>query len=310
MASSTAETGLPKVAAIPAAAPAASSVLRSSAVIVSNCPTSDPRAPPVAMMGPSAPNGPPVPMAIAAESGFRKVTRGGNAAAPEQHLLHGLGNAVAADGFRPVARHDADDHASDDRHDDHPGAQVVVGRRTEPERETPIERKVGDKADQAGERLRHQAGARRDHNRNQADEYDSAIDERRLHRSAGRRQRGGQPGINRNSGGGGGLGEIACSPDFGEWRIVRVRQASLSYHDVNHGAPHGGSLPPASYTASVAAPKAMKGTLPSPLELSIQCCSRGFAAVIWNTLPLSKLMMLDLGPFEEGFRSSSGSPIL
>ena len=32
MASSTAETGLPKVAAMPAAAPAASSVLRSSAV--------------------------------------------------------------------------------------------------------------------------------------------------------------------------------------------------------------------------------------------------------------------------------------
>jgi len=62
---------------MPAAAPAASSVLRSSAVIFSSCPMSDPSAPPVAMIGPSAPNGPPVPMAIAAESGFRKVTRGG-----------------------------------------------------------------------------------------------------------------------------------------------------------------------------------------------------------------------------------------
>ena len=41
-----------------------------------SCPTSEPSAPPVAMIGPSAPNGPPVPMAIAAEIGFRKVMRG------------------------------------------------------------------------------------------------------------------------------------------------------------------------------------------------------------------------------------------
>ncbi len=62
---------------MPAAAPAASSVLRSSAVIASSCPSSEPSAPPVAMIGPSAPNGPPVPIAIAAESGLRNVMRGG-----------------------------------------------------------------------------------------------------------------------------------------------------------------------------------------------------------------------------------------
>ena len=77
IASSTAETGEPKVAAMPAAAPAASSVLRSSDVVFMTCPTSEPSAPPVAMIGPSAPNGPPVPIAIAAESGFRNVSRGG-----------------------------------------------------------------------------------------------------------------------------------------------------------------------------------------------------------------------------------------
>ena len=76
-ASSTAETGRPNVAAIPAAAPAASSVLRSAAVVVITCPMSDPSAPPVAMIGPSAPNGPPVPIAIAALSGLRNVIRGG-----------------------------------------------------------------------------------------------------------------------------------------------------------------------------------------------------------------------------------------
>ncbi len=77
MASRTAETGLPNVAAIPAAAPAASSVLRSEAVVWMNWPRTDPSAPPVAMIGPSAPNGPPVPIEMADEMGFRKVTRAG-----------------------------------------------------------------------------------------------------------------------------------------------------------------------------------------------------------------------------------------
>ena len=74
---STAETGLPKVAAMPAAAPAASSVFRSMAVVLTICPSSDPSAPPVAMIGPSAPNGPPVPMEIAALTGLSSVTRAG-----------------------------------------------------------------------------------------------------------------------------------------------------------------------------------------------------------------------------------------
>ena len=77
IASKTALTGLPNVADMPAAAPAASSVLRSSAETRSTWPTNEPSAPPVAMIGPSAPNGPPVPIAIAAESGLRNVTRAG-----------------------------------------------------------------------------------------------------------------------------------------------------------------------------------------------------------------------------------------
>src|SRR5205807_8508900 len=38
------------------------SVFRSTAVVCRSCPTSEPTAPPVAMIGPSAPKGPPVPM--------------------------------------------------------------------------------------------------------------------------------------------------------------------------------------------------------------------------------------------------------
>ena len=66
--------GVLNVAAIPAPAPQASSTLRSAAVVDTNCPTSDPNAPPVWMIGPSAPKGPPVPIAMAAESGFRIAT--------------------------------------------------------------------------------------------------------------------------------------------------------------------------------------------------------------------------------------------
>src|SRR3546814_766530 len=69
--------GLPKIAAIPAVAPAASNTFRSLSVTLEAWPMNDPKAPPVEIIGPSAPNGPPVPMEIAAERGFRMVTRGG-----------------------------------------------------------------------------------------------------------------------------------------------------------------------------------------------------------------------------------------
>ena len=127
MASNTAETGLPNVAAMPAAAPAASSVLRSAGVVYVNCPNSEPRRAPVAMIGPSAPNGPPVPIEMAAETGFRKVNRAGNAAVVDEHLLHRLGDAVAADRLGTVAGHEADDQAADDRDENHPDAQARSG---------------------------------------------------------------------------------------------------------------------------------------------------------------------------------------
>ena len=76
-ASKTAAKGLPNIAAIPAQAPAASTIFRSPEEICIHCPVKEPNAPPVAMIGPSAPNGPPVPMEIAADKGFRNVITGG-----------------------------------------------------------------------------------------------------------------------------------------------------------------------------------------------------------------------------------------
>lgn len=69
-------SGAPKVAAIPAAAPAASRILRSAGETSSTWPRREPKAPPVTMIGPSAPKGPPVPIAMAADSGFATAVLG------------------------------------------------------------------------------------------------------------------------------------------------------------------------------------------------------------------------------------------
>ena len=61
---------------MPAAAPATSRQRRSAAVRCSSCPITLPTAPPVTMIGPSAPNGPPVPMLTALEIGLSTASRG------------------------------------------------------------------------------------------------------------------------------------------------------------------------------------------------------------------------------------------
>ena len=77
IANNTAAKGLPKIAAIPAQAPALNIIFLSGDVMCITCPVTEPNAPPVAIIGPSAPNGPPVPMEMAAEMGFNNVIRGG-----------------------------------------------------------------------------------------------------------------------------------------------------------------------------------------------------------------------------------------
>src|SRR5437016_6382671 len=74
-ASSAAASGVPNTAAIPPAAPATSNVFRSAGDRWNAWPNSEPNAPPVMMIGPSAPNGPPVPMEMAEDSGLSTATR-------------------------------------------------------------------------------------------------------------------------------------------------------------------------------------------------------------------------------------------
>ena len=73
-ASMTAAIGVPKTAVIPATAPATNKVLRSPPVMRRYCPNSEPKAPPVMMIGPSAPKGPPLPIAMPEDRGLRSAT--------------------------------------------------------------------------------------------------------------------------------------------------------------------------------------------------------------------------------------------
>src|SRR5919197_946877 len=127
-ASSTAATGEAKVADIPPAAPATSNVRRSALVRRKNCAIIEPKAPPVMMIGPSAPNGPPEPMEIAEESGF--------------------GNAMAADAFRAETRHQADDQRPSHRHQHDKRPKMVARRGDQRGLPTAEEEKVGKQSDQ------------------------------------------------------------------------------------------------------------------------------------------------------------------
>ena len=124
-----AATGVAKVADMPAAAPATSRVVRSASVTCIHCPISDPTAPPVMMIGPSAPNGPPEPIAIAAETGFRSAIFGVNLRAMQQDCLDGLGNPVSADLVGPETRHQPHQDTADYRDHHHPVAQRAACRR-------------------------------------------------------------------------------------------------------------------------------------------------------------------------------------
>ena len=96
---------------MPAAAPAASNVFRSAVVLCNACPNTEPIAPPVAMIGPSAPNGPPVPIAIAADTGFKNVIRAGMRLWFVSICSIASGIPWPRIAFEPYSRHEPDDRA-------------------------------------------------------------------------------------------------------------------------------------------------------------------------------------------------------
>ena len=112
-ANSTAAVGVPNVAVMPPAAPATSSVLRSADVNRNTWAMIEPKAPPVMMIGPSAPNGPPEPIEIADASGLSTATLGDMRLRPMRIASRASGNAVAANAVGTIARQKADNQPAD-----------------------------------------------------------------------------------------------------------------------------------------------------------------------------------------------------
>ena len=143
---------------MPAAAPAASSVLRSSAVTVQHLPEQR------AERAAGGDDGPLRAERPAGADGDRRRERleeghpRRDAALVGEHLLHRLGDAVAADGLRAVARHQSHDQTADERHEDDPEPQVRGSRPERLERRGAPEGEVGHEVD---EPLEHLGNARR-----------------------------------------------------------------------------------------------------------------------------------------------------
>ena len=167
-----AATGVPNTALMPAAAPATSSARRWAAVRWKSWPTMEPTAPPVKMIGPSAPKGPPVPMLMALEIGFRMARRGCDPAAVDQDALHGLWDAVATDLLGAESGHQADDQTTADGDDDGDGTERVGVGRDQMDAEALVVEEVGEEPDHVEQGQRDAGSDDADQNRQRHEPQD------------------------------------------------------------------------------------------------------------------------------------------
>ena len=101
------------------------------------------------MMGPSAPNGPPVPMLIAAERGLTMATFGSMRLPRVRMASIASGHAVAANFVRTEPRHHADYQTAGDWGAQYqPPGMVLRSRRHQIGAPSLVENKVGDQPDQ------------------------------------------------------------------------------------------------------------------------------------------------------------------
>ena len=145
---STEAIGAAKIADMPAAAPATSSVLRSAEERWKSCAKSDPAAPPVMMIGPSAPNGPPVPIEIADDTGFRTATFASSRLRPIRIASSASGMPWPRIFGEPQRAIAPMIESADDRDQDAPGPRVIARRREPLRRESAAVGEVRDQRDQ------------------------------------------------------------------------------------------------------------------------------------------------------------------
>ena len=132
------------------------------------------------MIGPSAPNGPPVPIAIAAEIGLAIAVRMATRLCLVMHRLHRLGDAVAAD-HRGHLGHQADQDRPDDRRQHDRPAHVKFRHGPFAKRDVMEQGDVGDQADEADQHPRRSAPGNADHCRDEAQQQQAAAWRSRNH---------------------------------------------------------------------------------------------------------------------------------
>ena len=121
------------------------------------------------MIGPSAPKGPPVPIAMAADTGLRTATLGMNSAPVLQHGLHRFRYAVPLDLLGTVLRHEPDDQTAErGYHDDGEAQRISLQGRDLPRQPTE-EHEPADDGDGAQQRECDEAGGDPDDCREQGD---------------------------------------------------------------------------------------------------------------------------------------------
>ncbi len=86
-----------------------------------------------------------------------------HAAAADQYRLQSLGNAVSANLFRAVARHESDDQPTRHRNRHDPEAEDACGRGNEGGREARVEGEIGDHADELDQNVGGSRARRPDH---------------------------------------------------------------------------------------------------------------------------------------------------
>jgi hypothetical protein len=96
------------------------------------------------IIGPSAPNGPPVPIEIADEISLRSATFGSITLRPRGIASSAFGNSVSANFFRPVPRHQTNNYRAGDRRSDDPDSEMIMLERAELGRESLEKNDIGN----------------------------------------------------------------------------------------------------------------------------------------------------------------------
>ena len=104
------------------------------------------------MIGPSAPNGPPDPIEIADDSGFRIAKPRLHFASIDQNRFQRFRNPVPANPLGTVPRHKPDDESPAHGHQDREPAQMVSRRGSKRGTQLSEVEEIGEEADQPQQR--------------------------------------------------------------------------------------------------------------------------------------------------------------